>query len=353
LSATSEAGRHPSRVAAALAALDETRLRRLVARIDEVPLYAHAYSFHLNLRFGGAAPADVARFAARHGLKGLKIHVEDGAEGCLLLMDGPARRRFGVLCADLGVRIDVETSSTEVAVLAQAVAVAHDVGADLVRCYPRYAGPVSTILPRVVRDLRQLGALDPERRLLFALEQHEDLTSTELVAILREVGDPRLSLLFDFGNMINAHERPKQALEVMAPFVTDVHVKDVLVVEDRGGWGHRACRSGEGEIDFHGLLARLLLLGDEAPQVRAIALEEENGLFCPAYRFPGEGPDPVIPARGPSVTDLPEGVDLSTRLAEERADAERQVSYVRGVLAELRAGALERLSRLDGARGLA
>jgi sugar phosphate isomerase/epimerase len=328
-----------------LEGLNAASLGRLVARIDSAPLYAHAYSFHLNLRFGGATPADVARFAADQGLMGLKIHVEDGEAASLLHADPPARRRFGRLCEDLGLRVDVETSSTDGPTLAAAGAVARDVGADLVRCYPRYAGPVSSILRRVVQDLRRLRNLDPGERLLFALEQHEDLKSGELVAILDEVGDDRLSLLFDFGNMINAYETPEEALAVMAPRVTDVHVKDVVVVEDRGGWGHRACRSGEGEIDFHGLLARLLLLGDEAPQVRAIALEEENGLFCPAYRFPGEGPDPVIPERGPSLTDLPEGVDLAPRLAAERADAERQVAHVRGVLAELKAAALDRLSR--------
>jgi sugar phosphate isomerase/epimerase len=328
----------------ALEGLAPAELRRLVERIERAPLYAHAYSFHLNLRFGGATPTDVARFAAAQGLAGLKIHVEDGDAACLLQMDAPARRRFGRLCGDLGLRVDVETSSTDGATLAQAVAVARDVGADLVRCYPRYAGPVSSILRRVVQDLRRLPDLDPEGRLLFALEQHEDLTSAELVAILREVGNDRLSLLFDFGNMINAYETPEEALAVMAPHVTDVHVKDVVVVEDRGGWGHRACRSGEGEIDFHGLLARLLLLGEETPQVRAIALEEENGLFCPAYRFPGEGPDPVIPERGPSLTELPRDVDLPARLAAERADADRQVAYVRGVLADLKAAALDRLA---------
>ena len=130
----------------AVAGLDQTSLRRLVARIDQAPLYAHAYSHHLNLRFGGATPADVARFAAAHGLAGLKIHVEDGDAACLLRMDRTARHGFRMLCERLGLRVDVETSSTVLPDLAAAVAVARDVGADLVRCYPRYAGPVSTIL---------------------------------------------------------------------------------------------------------------------------------------------------------------------------------------------------------------
>ena len=36
---------------------------RLIARIEEIRLFAHAYSWHLNLRFGDATPADFLRFA--------------------------------------------------------------------------------------------------------------------------------------------------------------------------------------------------------------------------------------------------------------------------------------------------
>jgi len=50
----------------------------------------------------------------------------------------------------------------------------------------------------------------------------------------------------------------------MAPYVTDVHIKDAKIVPDRGGFAHRACRSGEGDVDFTGLLTTLLLLGDLA-----------------------------------------------------------------------------------------
>ena len=57
-------------------------------------------------------------------------------------------------------------------------------------------------------DLRRLAAFDPASRLRYTLEQHEDLKSEELVQIIGAVANPRLSLLFDFGNMINAFELP-------------------------------------------------------------------------------------------------------------------------------------------------
>jgi len=316
--------------------LDAVAARRLVARIDAIPLFAHAYALHLNLCHGGSGPADLLAFAAEHELVGLKIHVEDGEDRSLAAIAPPARRRFGALARERGIRLHVETSSTTIADLRLATAIAGDVGAESIRCYPRHAGPLSAVIARTIRDLAAIDELDPRRAFRYTVEQHEDLTSAELVAILRAVGNPRLSLLYDFGNMINAGETPEGALATMAPLVTEVHVKDVRRVPDRGGWGHLACRTGTGEINIARLLFHLLLLGEPAPQVTAFALEEEEGYLSPAFRFPDEAADPVIPPRGASVTPLDPAEPLADRLAREREAAADQVRFVRVLLAEMR-----------------
>lgn len=330
-----------------LARLNAGDLRRLVTRIDAVPLFAHAYAHHLNLRFGEMSPFDLLVFAAEHRLSGVKIHVEDGENRSLLAMSAAERRRMGQAAAERGLKLHVETSSTERGELEAATSIAADIGAESIRCYPRYAGRVSDIMRRTIADLRILPELDPLSRFRYTLEQHEDLKSHELVEIVQAVANPRLSLLFDFGNMTNAYETPGAALNAMAPWVTEVHIKDVRILDDRGGWAHRACRSGEGDIDMPILLRDLLLLGGENPQVTAFALEEENGMYAPAYRFPDEGADPFIPARDPSVTELSPGDDLQVRLAQERQEAELQVEHVRDVLRDLRAGALAAIAGAD------
>ena len=306
---------------------------RLIARIAEVPLFAHAYSWHLNFRFGGATPADFLRFAHLHRMTGVKIHVEDGEERSLLLAP-ESRADFARLAQSFGLEVHVETSSTDEATLRAAIRVAQETGATSVRCYPRYAGPVSQIIAQTIRDLRLLPQLDPAGQLDFLLEQHEDLKSDELVYILEAVQNPRLTLLFDFANMINAFETPEAALATMAPYVTDVHIKDAKIVPDRGGFAHRACRSGEGDIDFRGLLTTLLLLGDTR-QVRAFGCEEENEMFAPAYRFPTDPPDPIIPPRDASTTLVAPGEDLPSRLEREKAEAAAQIAYIRQILAEI------------------
>ncbi len=330
--------------------MDGATLRRLIERIDRAPLFAHSYAFHLNCRFGGTTPFDLLEFAHQHDLAGVKIHVEDGEERSLMHMNPTERKQFRKLARQLGLRVHVETSSTAPGVLELAIDIARDIGVESIRCYPRYEGRVSEIVQRTTDDLRTIAKLDPEGHFRFAVEQHEDLKSTELATIVRAVGNPHLSILFDFGNMINAYERPEEALANMAPLITEVHIKDVRIIADRSGWAHLACKSGEGDINFPTLLFRLLLLGETVPQVTAFALEEEVGMFAPAYRFPDEAEDPFIPTRDPSATPLPQDESLPSRLERERHDAVGQIGYVRKILAEMRALAVAHHDSTRGSR---
>lgn len=350
--ATGGPGFRSGRPANLMAGLSVDKLYRLISRTESIPLFAHAYSHHLNFRFGHMSPVDLLDFTTEHRLAGVKIHVEDGENHSLLHMSQLERQNLGREARERRLRLHVETSSTTRADLETATAIAADVGAESIRCYPRYEGRVSAIVRQTIEDLKVLPELDPTPHFLYTLEQHEDLKSYELVSIIRAVSNPRLRLLFDFGNMTNAFETPGVALEAMAPMVTEVHIKDVQIIDDRGGWAHRACRSGEGDIDFHVLLRDLLLLGEEKPQVTAFALEEENDMYAPAYRFPDEPADPFIPARDASVTHLPRGENLEDRLARERHEAVQQIHYVREVLSELRALALAGQARQQGALAL-
>ena len=310
----------------------------LAARARKAPLFAHAYAFHLNFRFGGMTPAALLEFAVEQGLVGVKIHVEDGEASSLQSMSDAELQQFGARAVGLGLAVHVETSTTVNDELRRDVAIAQAVGASSFRCYPRYQGRVSEIIARATEDLQRLEQFESSGLMRFTLEQHEDLTSAELVRIIEQVGNPRLSLLFDFGNMINAFEDPLDALSIQAPHITEVHVKDCLVVPDRDGWAHLACVSGAGHLPMHALLTELLLLGDTVPQVTAFGLEEEDAYFAPALRFPSEDPDPFIPARTASYTDPGPG-DLAERLTREIAAAQVQVVTVRAMLDDIAAQA--------------
>lgn len=319
--------------------LASARAEELAHRAGNAPLFAHAYSFHLNFRLGGMLPVDLLEFAAAHGLKGVKIHVEDGEENSLL--NRPEHRRiFGTRASELGLNVHIETSHTSTAALAELIRIAKETDATSIRCYPRYEARVSDIVSRTIKDLEKLGDLDPGRTLRVTLEQHEDLTSSELVHIVDSVADSGLSLLFDFGNMVNAHERPLEALRAQSKHITEVHIKDCLVEPDRCGWAQRGCVSGTGHIPFADLLLHLLLLGADRPQVTAFGLEEEVDYFAPAMRFPGEDTDPFIRFRTASLTDVGKH-GIGERLIRERDEATAQIATVRALLTNIQQVALE------------
>lgn len=319
---------------ARIAALAAESRGRLAARARSAPLFAHAYAFHLNMRFGGMTPLHLIEFAQAQQLCGIKIHVEDGEQASLSRMPDAALQAFAEAVARHGLELHVETSTTEATGLSDAVRIALAAGATSLRCYPRYEGRISEIVEWTIADLRRLVDFDPQAQLRYTLEQHEDLTSGELIRILRAVDNPRLGLLFDFGNMINAYELPLPALALQAPYIAEVHVKDCLVQPDRGGWAHLACLSGEGHLPMAAMFVELLLLGEDRPQVLAFGLEEEEGYFAPALRLPSDGPDPFIAARPASITDIGPG-NLTARLRQEAAAAQRQVETVRTLLREI------------------
>lgn len=317
-----------------IAALSPQRRILLAERARSAPLFAHAYAFHLNMRFGGMTPRQVAEFANESGLAGLMIHVEDGEDASLGRMPEALLSEFGCEIARLGLELHIETSTTEERGLADAIRIAHATGATSVRCYPRYEGRISEIVSRTIADLKRLPLFDPQEKLRYTLEQHEELKSSELLQIVEEVGNSRLGLLFDFGNMINAYELPLAALSAQSAYIREVHVKDCTLQPDRGGWAHLACVSGEGHLPMRSILAELLLLGEESPQVAAFGLEEEVGYYAPAFRLPTDGADPFVPARTASFTEIGD-VDVPQRLREEAAAAHAQVDTVRSMLRDI------------------
>ncbi|MEE9102778.1 TIM barrel protein [Pseudomonas nitroreducens] len=312
--------------------------RRLLDRLDSLRLFAHGYPLLTNLTQGRVTPGDMLDFAYRHELDGLSLHLLDGEQNSLSQMSAEQLAAFGEKARSLGLALHVEISSTRPEDVDQAVAVALAIGSRNIRVYSRYEGHLSRVMDLIELDLRRLAQLADEHDLNFDFEQHEELKSDEIAALLRKVGHPRLNALFDFGNMINACERPLPALTHLAPFIRQVHLKGVRVVPEANGFGHYGVLQGSAEDQLPGarMLLELLLLGDSAPQVVAFILEQENHYIAPAFRQSDEAADPFIPYREMSETPLPPGYSLDRMLADEHRWANNQVRHVRGLLNEFR-----------------
>lgn len=326
---------------------------RLIERIDAMRLFAHGYPMLTNLTHLRVRPADLLDYAYRHELRGLCLHVLDGEENSLSRMTAAELRAFGEKAAALGLDLHLEISSTRRDDVDRAVEIARAVGCRDIRVYSRYEGMLSTVMAVIEADLRYLGELADTHDLNFDFEQHEELKSFEIAQLLRRVGNPRLNALFDFGNMINAGEKPLPALRALAPYIRQVHLKGVRIVPEKNGDGHYGVLQGSPEDDLPDarMLFELLMLGQSEPQVIAFALEQENHYVAPAFRRSDEPEDPFIPYRDMSETHLPPGYSLERMIADEHRWAENQLRHVRGLIGEMRALAALVLSAANLATG--
>lgn len=118
--------------------------RKILQRVDTLPLYLHAYAFHLNMRLERVLPADLLDIASENNLRGVKIHVLDGERFSLGNMDDKELSAFGDKARRLNLDIHIETSASDKASIDEAVAIALKTGASSVRFYPRYEGNCAT-----------------------------------------------------------------------------------------------------------------------------------------------------------------------------------------------------------------
>lgn len=107
--------------------------RKILQRVDTLPLYLHAYAFHLNMRLERVLPADLLDIASENNLRGVKIHVLDGERFSLGNMDDKELSAFGDKARRLNLDIHIETSASDKASIDEAVAIALKTGASSVR----------------------------------------------------------------------------------------------------------------------------------------------------------------------------------------------------------------------------
>lgn len=310
---------------------------RLLKRIESIRLFSHAYPLLTNLTHGRYRPIDLLDFAWRHELDGVCIHLLDGEERSLARMDDDELRVVARHAQALGLSLHLELSSTAREDVDEAARIARVLGVRNLRVYSRYEGRLSGVLARIEADLRYLVQLAERFDLHFDFEQHEELKSAEIAALLCRIEHPRIHALFDFGNMINAGEQPMQALRTLAPHIRQVHMKGVRIVPEARGFGHYGVLQGSAQDELPGarMLFELLMLGHDAPQVIAFSLEQENHYPAPAFRMIDEADDPFIPYRAMSDTPLPPGFTVEQMMAGEERWAINQIAHVRGLLREL------------------
>ena len=105
---------------------------------------------------------------------------------------------------------------------------------------------------RMVGRLRQVADVFGAAGVGVALETGQESAET-LVGVLEGLGRPGVGVNFDPANMIlYGMGEPVAALERLAPWVRQIHIKDAVPTRRPGTWGTEV-RAGTGAVDWGGL----------------------------------------------------------------------------------------------------
>ena len=108
------------------------------------------------------------------------------------------------------------------------------------------------------------------KKLLLETGQEEAETLLEL---LKELERPNLRVNFDPGNLLlYSMGDPLEALELLLPWIEQIHIKDALPSGDRERWGVEM-PAGQGQVDWRRFMAIL----DEADYRGNLVIERECG----------------------------------------------------------------------------
>ena len=170
-----------------------------------------------------------------------------------------------------GLAIVADTGMVDVEQMQKAIPAACAIGADVLRatvshilCGERCKmnGEWPAHFNEIIRRLQQVRPIAEEYGVTIAIENHQDVTSADMLEICERVGGSNIGVTLDVVNPLAVGEDPIEFAERVAPFIRNVHLKDYYIYLTPQGY--RLIRSplGAGVMDFPALFN---LLAEKAP----------------------------------------------------------------------------------------
>ena len=98
----------------------------------------------------------------------------------------------------------------------------------------------------------------------IGLENHFDLTTPEIVQVIKRVDDPLVGSIFDSTNAISFLERPDETLDLLLPYIKSVHLKDFRMIKTEAGITMTGQVLGEGILETRKILEKVVAANPKA-----------------------------------------------------------------------------------------
>ncbi|MBI3315919.1 MAG: sugar phosphate isomerase/epimerase [Candidatus Omnitrophica bacterium] len=106
---------------------------------------------------------------------------------------------------------------------------------------------------QTLHRLKQIAPLARNAGIKIAIENHQDVTSEELIRLIQEVGQDVLGVNFDTGSALATCEDPVEFASAIAPYLLNLHLKDYRLASGPQGFRLVRCSLGHGVVDFQAI----------------------------------------------------------------------------------------------------
>lgn len=158
-----------------------------------------------------------------------------------------------------GLYLELGTAGTNPDHLQGMVRAAHVLGSPVVRTFvgkPRAAKPeaMSALLSATASEIAQVTPVCDRYQIALALENHQDLTTEELLTLVELVDSEWVGICFDTGNPLALLDDPLESAAAFAPLIRSVHLKDYQVSARSDGFVLIGCALGDGVVPLKEIL---------------------------------------------------------------------------------------------------
>jgi sugar phosphate isomerase/epimerase len=190
---------------------------------------------------------------------------------------GPAE--LGRRCAARGLAVVCGGGMVRAESLADELELARGLGAKVLRCI--LSGILTGDRTKIglagwlelraaaIAVLAELAPRAADAGIQIAVENHQDATSADLLAICESVGSPAVGVTLDCGNALAVAEHPLDYARRLAPWLVTLHLKDYQICPSDHGVRLVHCAIGDGAVDFGAIFT---LLADRPELTRNIEM---------------------------------------------------------------------------------
>jgi sugar phosphate isomerase/epimerase len=207
-------------------------------------------------RSSDAAPRPLGLTAMLDETAGLGVTVFQICDYPAIESYSPGRLRgLREYAADLGVTLELGTRGVSRAHLDRYRELAAILGVTFVRSMLHTADHKPSPA-EATGLLRQAMPGYSDQGVTLGLETYEQVPTSDLLTVIRDVGSPNLGVCLDPGNCVARLEMPAYVIAEVAPHVVNMHIKDFAFTRQPGwvGFSLTGCPLGTGLLDYDGMV---------------------------------------------------------------------------------------------------